>query len=79
MIVAILNLHNTPMPPTKFGLNLTGFRSGCGFKIFKMATQAAILDSGMHNSESLCHSNPTYGLGEKIKEFQDGHHGGHLG
>ena len=32
-----------PMPPTKFGLNLTGFRSRCGFKIFKITTWAAIL------------------------------------
>ena len=41
-ILAILNLHKAPMPPVKFELNLTGFGSRCGFKIFKMA---AILDS----------------------------------
>ena len=46
MIWAILNLQVAPMPPTKFGFNLTeGFESRCGFKIFKMAAQAAILDS----------------------------------
>ena len=44
IILAILNLHVAPMPPNKFGLNLTGFPSRCGFE---MAAQAAILDIGM--------------------------------
>ena len=42
--LAILNLHVTPMPPTKFGLNLC--RSRHGFKIFNMATVGAISDTG---------------------------------
>ena len=41
MILGILNRHVAPMPPTKFGLNLLGFGSRYGLKIFK----AAILDS----------------------------------
>ena len=46
-ILATLNLHVTPMPPTKFGLNQTYlFESRCGLKSFKMATVAAILDIG---------------------------------
>ena len=38
MILAILNLHVVPMPPTKFGLNWTKFGRRCGFNIFKLAT-----------------------------------------
>ena len=43
-ILKILNLHVTPMPPTKFGLNLTEFGSRCGLKTFKMAAVADILE-----------------------------------
>ena len=48
MILAILNLYNTSMPPIKFKLNPT-YRSGaeCDFKIFKMAAMVAILDIRM--------------------------------
>ena len=56
MILAILNLHVSPMLPTKFWFNLTGFESRRGFKIFKMAAQEAILDNercDFSNSESL--------------------------
>ena len=43
----ILNLHVTPMPPTKFCFNLTyHFGADIVLKIFKMATMAAILDIG---------------------------------
>ena len=45
MILAILIIHVAPMPPTKFGINLTEFGSRCGFKIFKMAAQAASSDN----------------------------------
>ena len=34
------------MPPTKFGLNLTGFGIRSGLKIFKMVAVVAILDIG---------------------------------
>ena len=44
MILAILDLHVAPMPPTKLWLNLT-YGSGAGG--FKMAVQAAILDTKM--------------------------------
>ena len=59
-VLAILNLHVAPMPPIKFGLNLSGFGSKCDFK---MAAQAAILDSGMERfsiSESLCRSDASH-------------------
>ena len=57
MLLAILNFHVAPVPPTKFGLNLTGFQSRCGFKIFKMAAQAPswIAErNDFSNSEPLC-------------------------
>ena len=48
--LAVLNLHVSPVPPTKFQLNLT-CRSSANvvsrFKIFKLAAMAAILDIGM--------------------------------
>ena len=44
--LAILKLHVTPMPPSKFWLNLTSFGSSYDLKIFKMATMGAILDIG---------------------------------
>ena len=44
IILAILNLCVTVMPPIKFQLNWTGFR--CRLKNFKMAALAAILDIG---------------------------------
>ena len=42
MILAILNFHNTPMPPIKFKLNHLPFGSRCDLKIFKMAKMAAM-------------------------------------
>ena len=42
---SILNLHVTPMPPTKVGLNQTyNLLNRHGLMIFKMATMGAILD-----------------------------------
>ena len=44
MILAILNLCITVMPPIKFQLNRTGYRRRCRLKNFNMAAVAAILD-----------------------------------
>ena len=47
MILAILNLCVTVMPPIKFQLNQTfGLGGEVCLKNFKMATMAAILDTG---------------------------------
>ena len=46
-ILAILNFHVAPMPPTKVRLNPTAFESRCGLKILKIAAMAAILDISM--------------------------------
>ena len=46
MVLAILNLHVTPMSPIVWAHSDLGFESRCGFKIFKMVAQAAILDIG---------------------------------
>ena len=42
-ILAILNFHNTPMPPIKFKLNQT-YRSGADVKTFNKAAMVVILD-----------------------------------
>ena len=62
MILAILNLHVAPMPPIKFGLNLT-WGSGADvvsrFSRWPHRRPLAILDSQtelLSNSESLCRS-----------------------
>ena len=47
MILAILNLCVTVMPPIKFQLNQTEFGRRCRLKNFKTAAVAAILDIGM--------------------------------
>ena len=46
MLLAVLNLHVTLMPPNKFQLNLTWFGRRCCLKNFKMTTMVAIFDSG---------------------------------
>ena len=68
MILAILNLYVTLMPPIKFRLNLTY----C-LKNLKMAAMAAILDTetdDYSHSESLYGSkasaHTTYGLGGDV-------------
>ena len=67
------------------------FGSRCGFKIFKMAAQAAILDSQTERfkqfwiSMSLRCLPSSFGSIQlkvwemSFEEFQDSHHGGHLG
>ena len=89
MILAILYLCVTVMPPIKFWLNPTQF-GRCRLKNFKMATMAANLDIGTILAIlNLCVTvmppikfwlNLTYGLGEmSFEEFQDGRLGGHFG
>ena len=56
MILAILNVHVAPVPPTKFNLGSIWFRvqeKKCGFKIFKKLNDFS-------NSESPCHSNASH-------------------
>ena len=61
IILTILNLHVAPMPPTKFGLNLTGFRSRFGFRIFKAAWPSWKAERNhFSNSEPLCCSDASY-------------------
>ena len=43
-ILAMLNFHNSPMPPIKLKLDPTSFGSRCDLKIFKMAVIVAISD-----------------------------------
>ena len=57
MILAILNPHVAQMPSSKFGLYLTGFRSRCSFKSFKMAV----------HSESLYRSNASHQVSAQSK------------
>ena len=48
MILAILNLYVTPIPPITFQLNQTyGLEADIVWRFFKMAEMVAILDSGM--------------------------------
>ena len=92
MIIAILNIHVATMPPTKFGLNMTGFQSRCGFKIFKMATQVTIFISRTERFWQFwismllrCFPSSFSSIQLMVweemlfEEFQDGRHGGHLG
>ena len=76
-MLAFLNLQMAQMPPTKFGLNLTGLGSRCGFKIVKMAAWAAswiAKQNDLSSSESLWilmlpikfQFNPTYRLGGDV-------------
>ena len=57
MILAILTLHVAPMPPTKFGLNLTGL----WFQDLKNGRPSWIAKrNDFSNSESLSHSNASH-------------------
>ena len=76
MILAILNLHVAPMPPTKFGLNLTGA---------DVFSRRIAKQNDLNNSESLCHSDASHqvsnqsntGFGRRcLKNFNMA---GHLG
>ena len=79
--LAILNLHVIPcLPPNLGSIRLT-IREQTWLKIFKMATVAAILDTGTNHSAILnlyvalmppikFQLNPTYGLGgDVIRRF----------
>ena len=89
--LAVLNLHVTPMPPAKFGLNPTYHLGAGGLKILKMATVVAILDIGTNNfsnSESLCCSDASQQVSAQsdivweemlFEDFPDSRHGSHLG
>ena len=89
-ILAILNLYVTPMPPIKFQLNPTKFKTRCRLKNFKMAAwRPSWISERNHfsNSESLSHSaashqasaqsNLQFGRRCRLKEFQDGDHLGY--
>ena len=92
-ILAILNLYVTPMPSTKFQLNLTYDLEGdVGLKNFKMASMAPswILEwNGMILAIlNLCVTvmppikfqlNGMVWEEMSFEEYQDGHHCGHLG
>ena len=54
MMLAILNLCVTVMPPIKFQLNRTGFGRRCCLKNFKMATSWISERKDFSNSESPC-------------------------
>ena len=83
MILAILNLSVTVMPPIKFQLNQTEFGRRCCLKNFKMA---AILDIGTEQILAILNLhvatmpptkfqlNPTYGSGgnDEICKANDG-------
>ena len=64
MLLAILNLHVTLMPPTKFWLNLT-YHLG-GYEVSRFSRwppwgPSQILDQNyFSNSESLCHSDASH-------------------
>ena len=90
--LAILNLHVAPMPPTNFGLKFTKGSGADVVSIFKMVTQAAILESQTEwfkqfwISISLWCFPSSFGsiqltVWEEIsfEEFQDGNHGSCLG
>ena len=92
MILAILTLQVTPMPPTKFGLNLT---LGLGADVVSRLSRWpprwpswTVKWNNFSNSEFLCCSNASHQVlaqsdlclgGDAFEEFQDGHNGSHLG
>ena len=77
------------MPPTKFSAQSNiPFGSRCHFKLFKIATVAAILDIKTGHSESLCCSDASHQVSAQsdtvreemsFEDFKDGRHGDHLG
>ena len=89
--LAVLNLHVSLKPRTRFQLNHLPFESRCRFKIFKLATLAAILDLGteqIYSSKSPCHPNASHQVwaqsnlpfrSRRSLKIQDSHSGGHLG
>ena len=90
--LAVLNLHVSPVPPTKFQLNQT-YRSGADvvskFSSWPPRPPSWIAKlNDFSNSESLCHSDASHQVSAQFdmvleemlfEEFQDGHHGSHLG
>ena len=78
MVLAILNLHVAPMPPTKFGLNLThGSAADVVSRVSRWPLRRPswiTKRNDFSNSESLCAPmlpikfpfNPTYGLGGDV-------------
>ena len=91
MLLAILNLHVTPMPPIKFWLSLT-YHSGADvvWRISRWQTWGLSQISDQNyfsNSESLCHSDASHQVwaqsalryGRSFEVFQDGPHVRHLG
>ena len=90
-ILAILNLHVTPMPPIKFQLIRTFRGGGDVVQRISTAAMAAFLDIGTEvfsNSESPCHPNDSHRFSSipllvreemLFEEFQDSRHGGHYG
>ena len=91
--LAILNLHVTQMPPTKFwaqsdlqfwsrhGLNFQDGHHGSHLG-YQKGTILAILNLYVAPIPPIQFQlNPTYSLGEKksFENFQDGRHGGHVG
>ena len=60
-ILAILNLHMAPMPPTKFGLNLTKGSGADVVSIFSRWPLSWIAEwNDFSNSESLCCSDASH-------------------
>ena len=90
MLLAILNLHMAPMPPTKFGLNLTKVQEknvGSRFSRWPPRQPSWIME-GLKQfwiSMSLWHFPSSFGSMQhtvwemSFEEFQDGWHGGNLG
>ena len=70
MILAILNLYVTLIPPIKFQLNLTWYQRRCRLKNLKMA--AGILEwNNFSNSESHCHSNAFHQFSTWVMSFEE--------
>ena len=91
-ILAILNLLVTVMPPIKFQLNQTyglgGYVVGRISRWPLWQPSSISEQNDFSNSESLCHcdaSHQVFAQSDTVweemsfEEFQDGHHGGHLG
>ena len=85
IVLAILNLHHTPMPPTRFWLNQT-YHSGADVVWrFSRWLQWTSEQKDFSNSESLCLPSNCGSIQLKVwekmlfEEFQDGNIGDHLG
>ena len=66
IILAILNLHVAPMPPTKFWLSDSPFWGRCGLKIFKMAPVANSKSLFCSDASPQAQLHPTYCLGGDV-------------